>query len=138
DWNSAGANVGTVYLGVHARDAHSTASYDAVASAPVTVTSPCTAVTITPSPTSVVQNSGTHVTVTAAASGCTNSALYEFWLRPAAYGTWQLVQPSRRSSAHDWNSAGANVGTVYIGVHVRDANSTAGYDAVASTPVTVT
>ena len=137
DWNSAGANVGTVYLGVHARDAHSTASYDAVASAPVTVTSPCTAVTITPSPASVVQNSGTHVTVTAAASGCTNSPVYEFWLRPATSPTWQLVQAYGASATYDWNSAGALSGTVYVGVHARDSASVAAYNVVASAAVTV-
>ena len=72
------------------------------------------------------------------ATGCTSSALYEFWIRPASSGTWQLVQAYGTSNTYDWNSTGAAPGTVYIGVHVRDANSTAGYDAVASTPVTVT
>ena len=139
DWNSTGAAAGTVYLGVHARDANSTAAYDAVASTPVTVTTPsCASVSISASPTSVAHGSGTHVTITAAATGCTNSPRYEFWLRPASSSTWQLVQGYGTSATYDWNSTGALPGTVYLGVHVRDANSTASYDAVASTPVTVT
>jgi len=141
DWNSTGAAAGTVYLGVHARDANSTASYDTVASTPVTVTTPsCASVTVSASPTTVVHSSsgGTHVTVTATATGCTNSPVYEFWIRPASTSTWQLVQSYGTSATYDWNSTGAAVGTVYLGVHVRDANSTASYDAVASTPVTVT
>ena len=137
DWNTLGANAGMVYLGVHVRDAHSTAPYDAVASAPVTVSSPCTSVTVSAAPTNVIQNSGTHVTITAAASGCTNSAAYEFWLRPAWSSTWQLVQPYGSSATYDWNSTGALTGVVYLGVHARDSQRLAAYDAVASTPVTV-
>ena len=38
DWNSTGAAAGTVYFGVWTRDANSTASSDAVASTPITVT----------------------------------------------------------------------------------------------------
>jgi hypothetical protein len=120
------------------RDAGSTASYDAVASTPVTVTTPsCASVSVSASPTSVARGSGTHVTVTAAAAGCTNSPRYEFWLRPASSSTWQLVQGYGTSPTYDWNTMGALPGTVYLGVHVRDASSTASYDAVASTPVTV-
>jgi hypothetical protein len=137
DWNSTGAAAGTVYLGVHVRDANSTASYDAVASTPVTVTTPsCASVSISAAPTSV--SGGTHSIATATATGCTNSPRYEFWLRPASSPTWQLVQSYGTSATYDWNSTGAAPGTVYLGVHVRDANSTASYDAVASTPVTVT
>ena len=38
DWNSTGAAAGTVYFGVWAKDGHSSNSYDAIASTPVTVT----------------------------------------------------------------------------------------------------
>ena len=98
----------------------------------------CTSVTDTAAPTTVASGSGAHVTITAVATGCTNSARYEFWLRPASSGTWQLVQGYGTSATYDWNSTGAAAGVVYLGVHVRDANSGASYDAVASTPVTVT
>ncbi|TMF20201.1 MAG: hypothetical protein E6I36_10875 [Chloroflexi bacterium] len=138
DWNSTGAAAGTVYLGVHMRDANSTANYDAVASTPVTVTTPsCASVSVSALPTTVTHGGGTHVTVTATAAGCTSGPRYEFWLRPATSSTWQLVQAYGTSATYDWNTTGALPGTVYLGVHVRDANSAAGYDAVASTPVTV-
>jgi hypothetical protein len=48
------------------------------------------------------------------------------------------VQSYGTSATYDWNTTGALRGTVYLGVHVRDAGSANSYDAVASTPVTVT
>jgi hypothetical protein len=145
NWDSSGALPGIVYLGVHAKDANSTSSagYDSVASTPVTVNaSMCPNAAITAAPTTVVHSSsgGTHVTATAVATSCTNAPRYEFWIRPASSSTWQLVQAYSASATYDWNSTGAAVGTVYLGVHVKDVNSvsSAGYDNVASTPVTVT
>jgi hypothetical protein len=141
DWNSTGADVGTVYLGVHVKDVNSTAAYDAVASNPVTVTgSVCTGVTIVPAPTSVNNNptsGGTHVIATASATGCTTTPKYEFWIRPASVSTWTVVQAYSATATYDWNSSGALPGTVYLGVHAKDAGSSAAYDVVASTPVTV-
>ena len=137
DWNTAGAAAGTVYLGVHARDSHSTQSFDALASTPFTVSSPCTSVTISVLPTSVLRGSGAHVTATAAASGCTNTPLYEFWLRPASSNTWTIAQSYGAGATYDWNSTGAAAGLVYIGVRARDSNRTASFDAVSSAPVTV-
>ena len=136
DWNSTGAAAGTVYLGVHARDAASPSPYDSVASTPVTVSTPsCPTVSVSASPTSVF--SGTHVTLTATATGCTNSPRYEFWLRPATSSVWQMVQAYGTGNTYDWNSTGAAAGTVYLGVHARDVNSLNSYDSVNSTPVTV-
>jgi hypothetical protein len=144
NWDSSGALPGVVYIGVHIKDANSTSSagYDVVASTPVSVNaSQCLNPTITPVPATVVHSSsnGPHVIATAAAT-CTNSARYEFWIRPASSPTWQLVQAYSASATYDWNTTGAAVGTVYIGVHVRDVNSvsSAGYDTVVSAPVTVT
>lgn len=141
-WNSTGAAAGVEYLGAWVKDAGTSNAYDQLASIPYTVTTPsCASVTVSASPTTVVYSSsgGTHVTVTAAATGCSTSPRYEFWLRPASSGTWQLVQAYSTSSTYDWNSTGAAVGTVYLGVHVRDANSTnPNGDSVANTPVTVT
>ena len=79
------------------------------------------------------------MTITAGASGCTNpNPRYEFWMRPASAGTWQLVQGYSTSATYDWNSTGAAAGTVYFGVWAKDASSGAAYDANASTPTTVT
>ena len=139
-WNSASAAAGTVYFGVWAKDANSAAPYDAVASTPFVVQSvSCASVTVSAAPASVAHGSGTHITITGAASGCTDpSPLYQFVMRPATSSTWQVVQGYSTSTTYNWNSTGAAAGTVYFGVWVKDANSSALYDTVASTPVTVT
>jgi hypothetical protein len=138
-WNSAGAAAGTVYFGVWAKDANSAFAYDAVASTPFVVQSvSCASVTVSAAPASVAHGSGTHVTITGAASGCTDpSPLYQFVMRPATSSTWQVGQGYSTSTTYNWNSTGAAAGTVYFGVWVKDANSSRPYDTVASTPVTV-
>jgi hypothetical protein len=51
-----------------------------------------------------------------------------------------MVQAYSATASYNWNSTGAAIGTVYIGVHVKDVNSvsSAGYDNVQSAGVTVT
>lgn len=140
DWNSTGAPAGTVYFGVHAKDSQSAAAYNVLGSTTVGVGPPsCSAVTVAAAPTSVVHNAGTHVTITASASGCTGpNAVYEFWMRTST-SSWQLVQPYSTSATYDWNTVGAPVTTVYFGVWAKDPNSpTASFDANASTTVSVT
>jgi len=76
------------------------------------------------------------VTVTGSAAGC-SSPQYEFWMRPAASSVWQLVQGYSTTPTYRWNTSGAPAGTVYFGVWVRDAGSTAAHDALASVPYTL-
>jgi hypothetical protein len=71
-------------------------------------------------------------------SSCTTYPLYQFLIRPASQNTWQVVQTYSTTATYDWNSTGAAVGTVYIGVWVKDSASPNSYDAVNSTPVSVT
>jgi hypothetical protein len=140
-WNSTGAAAGTEQFGVWVKDAgSSTGSFDANLSIPNTVTAPaCASVTISAVPSSVAYGSGTHVTVTGAASGCSNpNPLYQFWMRPASSSTWTLVRGWSATATYDWNSMGALPGTVYFGVWTKDAFSTKTYDAAANTTVTVT
>ena len=143
DWNSTGAPIGLVYFGLWVKDAKSTTStFDANANTTVNVTpAVCTSVTATAVPTTVVHSTsgGTHVTITGAATGCTNAGqLYEFWLRTATTD-WQLVQSYGTGATYDWNSTGAPVGTVYFGVWAKDVHSsTSTFDANASTTVAVT
>ncbi len=137
DWNSTGALAGTVYFSAWVRDVSSTSAYDATTSLPYVVSPSCTSVTASAAPTSVTHGSGTHVTITAAATGCTNSPRYEFWMRPAGSSTWQLVQAYGTGSTYSWNSTGALTGTAYFSAWVRDSSSSAVYDAYASAPVTV-
>jgi hypothetical protein len=146
NWNSTGAGAGTVNFDVWVRDASSVGtnrsslgSYDATTTFPYSIVVPsCASVSVTAAPTSVSYGSGTHLTMTAVAAGCTNpSPLYQFVMRPASQPTWQVVQRYSSSATYDWNSTGAAAGTVYFGVWVKDARSPAAYDAVASTPVAV-
>src|SRR5439155_1032807 len=124
NWNSTGALAGTEYFGVWVRDASSDGvnrssmgRYDAVGSIPYSiVTASCASVSATAAPTSVVRGSGTHVTITGAASGCTSAnPRYEFWMRAASQNAWQLVQGYTTSATYDWNSTGAAAGTIYFG-----------------------
>jgi spore germination protein YaaH len=140
-WNSTGALAGTEQFGVWVRDASSSASYDAYTGIPYSVTTAsCASVTVSAAPVTVAHGSGTHVTITAAASGCTNAnPRYEFWMRAASQSSWQLVQGYSANATYDWNSTGAAAGTVYFGVWAKDTSSpTSSYDANASTPVSVT
>src|SRR5438093_2439533 len=100
----------------------------------------CSGVTINAVPNTVAYSAsgGTHVTATANGINCPTSPRYEFWLRPASNPNWQMVQGYSTSNTYDGNSTSALPGTVYLGVHVKDAGSAQAYDAVASTPVTVT
>jgi hypothetical protein len=96
---------------------------------------PCTSVTESAAPPTSAQ-SGTKVTLTATAVGCT-SPVYEFWARWAGYGTWQLLQGYSASASYQWNSSGALTGTEYFGVWARDASSSTAYDAYTSIPYSV-
>jgi IPT/TIG domain/Cysteine-rich secretory protein family len=137
-WNSTGALGGTEHLGVWARYAGSAAAYDTYASIPYSIDASCASLTENANPASVVHGTGAQVTITAAATGCSTSPRYEFWVRAASQSTWTLVQGYSATATYVWNSSGAASGTVYIGVWVRDATSAAAYDKVMSVAVTVT
>ena len=139
-WNSTGAATGTENIGVWVKDASSAGSLDASVSLPFSVTAAgCASVTASASPASVAHGSGTHVTITGAASSCTSAnPRYEFWMRPASVSTWQLVQAYATSGTYSWNSTGAAPGKVYFGVWVADARSPKIVDAFAGLQVTVT
>ena len=145
NWNSTGAAPGVVNFGVWAEDVRNApaAGYEANTSIPYTISSgsvgACTAVTLTAAPTSVIQGSTTHSILTASATGCAHaSPLYEFWARWAGSSTWQMVQTYSAVATYDWNSSGALPGVETFGVWAKDAQSTATYDALGSTTVTVT
>src|SRR5439155_21036172 len=82
------------------------------------------------------QASGTQVTFTATASGCTNPR-YEVWARWQGSSTWQLLQGYSTGNGYDWNSSGAAAGTEYFGFWVKDASSGAILDANTSTHYSV-
>jgi hypothetical protein len=140
DWNSAGALPGTETFGVWVKDAQSSNQYDIVNNTTVTVAkATCAAVTIVAVPTTVVHGSGTHVMLTATATGCTNSTgqQYEFWMRPAFSSVWLKVQSYSANDTYDWNSTGAAAGQINFGVWAKDKNSSNTYDVFNNTTVTV-
>jgi hypothetical protein len=137
-WNSTGAAAGVVNFGVWVKDAGSTAAYDAVVNLPFTVKTPnCASVTVAAVPTAVT--GGVHSVITATPGACTNpSPSYEFWAKWAGTSNWVLVQGWGTSASYNWDSHGAAAGVEQFGAWIRDAASTATYDAFSATPASVT
>ncbi|HKW72623.1 MAG TPA: PQQ-binding-like beta-propeller repeat protein [Candidatus Dormibacteraeota bacterium] len=133
-WNTSPTQTtGTYRFSVWLRDASSTAAYNAYdASAYYNLTPGCPSVGETSSP-PLNAPAGTTVTITATSSGCPNPR-YQFWiLGPASGGVWTLVLPYGTGNTYTWNtSATQTKGTYRFSVWVRDASSSASYDAYAA------
>src|SRR5439155_1718328 len=137
DATSTGALAGTELFGVWARDLSSSAAYDTFASIPFSISGgTCTSVTASAAPTTVAHGTGARVTITGVGVGCTN-AVYEFWMRAASQSAWQLVQGYTTSGSYSWNTTGAAPGSVYFGIWIKDSSSSAAYEQLANTIVTV-
>jgi hypothetical protein len=135
-WTST-ASAGAYYVGVHVRDAASTAQYDSVAGIPYTLTPPaCSAVSLTAAPASP-QTAGTSITVTATATCPDAGPKFQFLALWAGTSTWIVQQPYSTTATWTWNSTGARGGVERFGVWVKDANSPNTYDRVASIAYTV-
>jgi hypothetical protein len=140
-WNSTGALAGTEHFGVWVRDASSSANYDAYTSIPYSVKTPsCASVTASAAPASPsAHGAGVQVTVTGVPAGCTNAnPQYEFWMLAQGSSTWQLVRGYSTSASYVWNTNGAPAGMERFGVWIRDANSSAAYDAFVGLDYTLT
>ncbi|TME38542.1 MAG: hypothetical protein E6I61_12970, partial [Chloroflexi bacterium] len=127
-WNTLGLAPGNYLYTAWARDAASTAPYDAFFAAQsysLTLQS-CTSVSDTPSPGSP-QLTGTSITFTAASTGCPNPR-YQFWILPPG-GSWQIVKPYSSANTFTWNTTGLAAGNYLYTAWARDAASTAPYDA---------
>jgi spore germination protein YaaH len=127
NWNTTGVAAGNYLYTVWARDASSSASYDAYFPGTnyTLTTQPCTSVTDSPSPGSP-QLSGTPITFTAGASGCLHP-LYQFWLLAPGH-SWQIVQPYSTTATFNWNTTGLPAGSYMYTVWARDSGSSASYD----------
>jgi N-acetyl-anhydromuramyl-L-alanine amidase AmpD len=132
-WNTASLAPGTYSLEVDVRDHGSTSSYEAVYNATFML-SPCVNATMIPDKASP-QAAGTTVTFTASAS-CTGTAQYRFWVK-APGGGWTIAQDYGASNMFVWNTAGKPAGTYSLEVDVRNAGSTASYQAVANVTYTL-
>src|SRR3989449_74988 len=117
NWSTSGVATGTYTLDVYARDASSTAAYDAhispnptyvlnAAAAPT-----CTSVTESANPVSP-QAAGATVKFTATATGCPNP-LYQFWLQ-APGGGWSVAQAYSSNNIWNWSTSGLATGTYTI------------------------
>ena len=127
-WTWTPAQAGQYAIQVWVRNAGSTANYDAwngsgyfniTASAPLSVTS------LTSSP-AVPQPTGTSITWTATATGGIAPLQYKYWLYNAASG-WTITRDF--STSNTWTWMPTQPGQYAIQVWVRNAGSTANYDA---------
>jgi hypothetical protein len=130
-WNTAGLAAGTYLFDVWAKDAGSTAAWDAhVSPNPMyTLQAPntCTSVSWSaPSPASP-QAPGPQVTLGASAAGCPNP-VYEFWVQPPG-GAWTILQAYSSSATATWNTAGQVTGTYLFDVWAKQSGSSASWEA---------
>jgi len=131
-WDTSGKPAGSYEISVWAVEGYggNYGVYDAyVTFAYSLTTTKCTAVAVSYSPPSP-SSAGTPVAGTGTASGCPNPR-YEFWFLPPG-GSWTLVEGYSPSVTYNWTTAGKAAGTYLFSVWVRDASSSAGYDAFNS------
>src|SRR5207245_641965 len=130
NWNTTGKAAGTYRFSVWARDSGSAGTScnslgcnDAfVPGFGYTLTStPCTGLTASATPASP-QTSGTTVTITGSASGCSNPQ-YQFWILAPGSSTWTIAQAYSTSTTFTWTTTGKPAGTYRYSVWVRDASS---------------
>ncbi len=143
-WNSSSTPVnttgaGTFLLGVWAKQAGSTNTYDAFAFITFSLTSgPACTVNIAPNFTSPQPSGGPTPTWTATANGCPNTPLqYQFWVNPPG-GNWTIVQPFGTALVYPQTSPYTGRGTYQVGVWVKQAGSANSYDNFAFTTFTIT
>jgi hypothetical protein len=123
-WTWMPAWPGSYSVQVWMRNAGSSSSYDAFASAAASITIPraLTITAVTPSAPSVA--AGTSVTWTAVALGGTAPYTFQFWVYDGAQ--WSLAQDW--SSASTWSWTPPTPGTYSFQVWTRNAGSGASYD----------
>ena len=80
---------------------------------------------------------GTGVVFTASATGGTGPFEYEFQARVAG-GTWVVPAPYGPGNTWTWNTTGSPPGGYEVKVNVRNAGSTAPFEARATIPYTLT
>jgi len=126
-WNTTGLATGKYYIEVWARNAGSTAAWEAYRNMNYTLASPATAVTLTANAASP-QSVGNRITFTAQASGGSGNYEYQFRLRTPS-GVWSVARDYGFAPSWTWNTAGLATGKYYIEVWARNAGSTAAWEA---------
>jgi hypothetical protein len=127
-WNTTGYAAGSYQVEVNVRNAGSTAAYEAykTISHSLVTSSPATGATLTAGPASP-QPIGTQVTFTAGGIGGSGSYEYKFILINGSTGT--KVQNYSATNAWSWNTTGYAAGSYRVEVDVRNAGSSAAYEA---------
>jgi len=127
-WNTTGAAAATYGVQVYVRNVGSSAKYEATKTMSYTLNpSPATGATLIsnkPSP----QTAGSNVTFTAGGVGGSGNYEYRFWIKAA--GVWTTVQGYSATNTFNWDTTGLPPGTYRAQVYVRNAGSTAKYEAV--------
>jgi len=130
-------SVGPNRVAVYARNAGSTATFEAVNTNSFTVNSvaPASAVSLTnPGPGTV----GTPMTFTALASGGSGNYQYAFWISgPSTKWAWVAVQAYSPTATYSWTPVAGDVGSNTIAVWAKDAGSTASFEATHAVTLTV-
>ena len=130
-WNTTGLVGGEYQLDVYARQSGSAAAWEAhISPNPVytlqaPASTPCSSVSESANPASP-QQSGTSVTFTASANGCTTPT-FKFWLQ-APGGAWTVVQDFSTANTWTWNTTGLAAGTYLLDVYARQNGSSVAYE----------
>ena len=119
-WDTSTVAAGTYRFSVWARDAASTASYDAYGTTYYLVTRRCTSLAL------ATRSNITSVAVDASASGCPTPR-FRFWLLAPGAG-WTMVQDYSSSTSYVWNTAHLAAGSYRFSVWAQDATSPGSYD----------
>ena len=129
-WTLSEADAGTRAVQVWVRETGSTASWEAYAGSGLfeVVNEYPVVVSLTPS-VPLPQTVGTPVTWTAVARGGRPPLQYQFWRYSQATGQWTMVQAYGPQDQYTWTPTDQEAGTYAIQVWVRNAGSTAAYDA---------
>jgi photosystem II stability/assembly factor-like uncharacterized protein len=126
-WNTTGLANGTYQVGVWARQAGSTAAYDAYGFNTFVIgAGSCNSAGLTPN-LSPPQAPGATVQFTATSNGCTSPA-FQFWLLPPG-GSWSVKQAYSGTATWSWNTTGFAPGTYQVGVWAKASGSANSYDA---------
>lgn len=133
-WTAGAADVGQHIMAYWVRSVGSPLQYEASSGTPTfTITPPplsCSSVSV--SPASPV--TGSVVTFTANCSGGVAPLQYDFWLYNVATSSFVTSSGYRTNTSWSWTPSPSQTGTWSVGVWVKNANSTALYDTIVSTP----
>jgi hypothetical protein len=133
-WTTTLSDAGTHAVQVWARNAGSTATYDAyvgtgnfIVSGPPPLVASVSPVVVAP-----VQY-GTPLRWTASSTGGLGPIQYQWWRFDDPGAGWTMVQDWSATASYSWTPAMSNAGTHAVQVWARNAGSTARYDSYAAT-----